>query len=99
MNPRVFYRVVVVCFLFTVALLAVMNIVGAAMGAERFESWTDGLPVLVRVPFGLIGAFSAVGIITLWFGMLWDCWFASNMPHASKLRWTLYLFSPTCSVR
>jgi hypothetical protein len=37
------------------------------------------------------GAFSAVGIISLWFGMIWDCWFASKKPNASKLRWTLLL--------
>ena len=91
MKLRVFFRAAVVCFLFTVALGVVLNFVAATVGAVRFESWTDGLSFLVRIPFGLIGAFSAVGIISLWFGMMWDCWFASKMPHASKLRWTLLL--------
>ncbi len=91
MKLRMFYRAAVFCFLFTVALLIALNFVEATMGAERFEGWTDGLSFLVRIPFGVIGAFSAVGIIALWFGMMWDCWFASNMPHASKLRWTLLL--------
>ena len=91
MKPRVFYQAAVACFLFTVVLLIVLNFVEAMMGAGRFEAWTNGLPFLVRIPFGLIGAFSAVGMISLWFGMMWDCWFASTMPNASKLRWTLLL--------
>lgn len=91
MKLRVFYRAAVICFLFTVALLVVLDLAEVAIGAGRLESWADGLPFLVRIPFGLIGAFSALGIISLWFGMVWDCWFASSMPHASKLRWTLLL--------
>ncbi len=51
----------------------------------------DSLPFLVRVPFGLLGAFSAVGIITLFYGMLWDCWMTSKMTRTSKIRWTLLL--------
>lgn len=91
MKLRAFYRAAVICFLFTVAVLVVLDLVEVVIGAGRFESWADGLPFLVRIPLGLIGAFSAVGIISVWFGTVWDCWFASKMPHASKLRWTLLL--------
>jgi hypothetical protein len=72
-------------------LLVALSVAAGIIGAERFQGWTDNLPFLVRIPFGLIGAFSAIGIISLWFGMIWDCWFSSDMPSASKLQWTFLL--------
>ena len=91
MKLRLFYRIATCCFFFTVALLVVLNVVQAVVGAEYFASEVDRAPILLRVPFGILGAFSAVGIITLWYGMVWDCWFTSKMPKASKIRWTLLL--------
>jgi hypothetical protein len=72
-------------------VLVVLNVIEAFIGAERLGSAMDNLPFVVRVPFGIAGAFSAVGIITLWYGMLWDSWVTSNLPKRSKLRWTFLL--------
>jgi len=75
---RLFYRISISCFLFTVALMVVLNIVEAVIVAEHLANAMDRLPFILRVPFGILGAFSAVGIIFLWYGMIWDCWFTSN---------------------
>ena len=91
MKLRLFYRISISCFLFTVALLVVLNIVEAVIVAEHLANAMDRLPFILRVPFGILGAFSAVGIIFLWYGMIWDCWFTSKMPKESKIRWTLLL--------
>jgi hypothetical protein len=88
---RLFYRIASSCFLFTIALLVVLNIVEAVIGAERLASTMGRLPFILRVPFGILGAVSAIGIIFLWYGMIWDCWFTSKMPKESKIRWTLLL--------
>lgn len=91
MNLGLFYRIAISCFLLTVALLVVLNIVEAFIGAEHLANVMDGLPFILRVPFGILGAFSAIGIIFLWYGMIWDCWFTSKMSKESKTRWTLLL--------
>ena len=91
MRLRLFYRSASTCFLFTVALLVVLNIVQAAVGTERLASTMDSLPILLRVALGVLGAFSAIGITVLWYGMIWDCWFASGLSKQSKIRWTILL--------
>ena len=91
MKLRRFYRIAISCFLFTVALLVVLNIVGAFIGSEQLADAMDRLPFILRIPFGILGAFSAIGIIFLWYGMIWDCWFRSKMSKESKIRWTFLL--------
>lgn len=91
MKLRLFYRIAISCFIFTVALLVVLNVVQAFIGAEHLEKVMDRLPFILRAPFGVLGAFSAVGILFLWYGMIWDCWFRSKMSKESKIRWTFLL--------
>lgn len=74
----------------TVALLIALNIVYAFVGYERMKE-LDTLPFLIRLPFGLLGAFSAIGIIALWLGMIWDCAFTSGLHGWSKAKWLFLL--------
>jgi hypothetical protein len=43
------------------------------------------------MPFFLIGAFFAIGISLLLFGMIWDCAFTSKMRIWQKAEWLLLL--------
>ena len=54
-------------------------------------AWLDNLPFLVRLPLGLLGAAGALGIVSLWFGMMWDCLFVSRLSKLSKIGWFLLL--------
>ncbi|MGP8173354.1 MAG: hypothetical protein ACLP7O_02255 [Terracidiphilus sp.] len=90
MALRSFYRVVVVCFFITIAILVALNIAVVVVGYERMKA-LESLPVLIRLPFGLLGAFSAFGILTLWFGMIWDCAVTSNLQVWSKVKWLVLL--------
>jgi hypothetical protein len=87
---RSFYRFAVICFLVTLAILVAANIAYVFVGYERMKT-LEGLPFLIRLPFGLLGAFSAFGIIALWLGMIWDCAVTSNLPVWSKVKWLLLL--------
>jgi len=44
-----------------------------------------------RLMSGLLGAFGAVGIITVWFGMMWNCTVTSRLPVFSKIGWLLLI--------
>lgn len=83
---RRFYKTSILCFYFAMGLLILVSIADAVYGHERLE-WLNSLPLSVRVPLGILGAFSAFGIITLWLGMLWDCAFASRLPARSRAKW------------
>src|SRR5579872_3920447 len=83
---RRFYKTSIACFYITMVLLILGNIAYAIFGYERMKG-LESLPLFVRLPIGILGAVSAVGIITLWFGMIWDCVFASGLPAWSKAKW------------
>jgi hypothetical protein len=87
---RTFYRFAVVSFLITLAILLAANIAYVFVGYERMRT-LEGLPFLVRLPFGLLGAFSSIGIIALWLGMIWDCAVTRDLPAWSKVKWLLLL--------
>ena len=90
MALRSFYRIAITCFLITVAILVTLNVVEVFVGDDRMKA-LESLPILIRLPFGLLGAFSAIGIIALWFGMIWDCAVNSQMPVWSKVKWLALL--------
>jgi hypothetical protein len=90
MTLRYFYRIAAACFLTTIAVLTAMNIALAMVGREGM-AWLDNLPFLVRLPLGVLGVAGAVGIVSLWFGMMWDCLFVSRLPLFSKIGWFLLL--------
>ena len=90
MTLRYFYRIAAACFLTMIAMLTALNILLAIVGREGMP-WLDNLPFLVRLSLGLLGATGAVGIISLWFGMMWDCLFVSKLPLLSKIGWFLLL--------
>jgi len=82
-----FYRIAVWSFLVTMALLVVLNLVGAIVGRESFQN----LPFLIRLPLGTLGAFSAIGIIALWIGMMWNCVATTRLPTLSRIGWGFLL--------
>ncbi|MGA8938405.1 MAG: PLDc N-terminal domain-containing protein [Acidobacteriaceae bacterium] len=88
---RYFYRIAVNCFLITIAIGIAMNIAGFIAGSGVSADYFNGLPPLIRIPFGIIGAFSAVGIITVWVGMIVDCLGFTKMSVTSKIGWLLLL--------
>ena len=69
MRLRHFYRIAVNCFLTTIALAVTLN-VAVAVWPDRFVDFFNSLPFLVRLPIGILGAFSAFGILTLWIAMI-----------------------------
>lgn len=81
-----FYRASIVCFYLTMGLLILANIGYLIFGQERMKG-LEHLPLLIRIPIGLLGAFTATGIITLWLGMIWDAAFNSGLPAQSKAKW------------
>lgn len=83
---RRFYKISILCFYITVGLLILANIAYVIFGYERMKE-LETLPLLFRLPIGLLGAFSSFGIITLWLGMIWDCLFVSGLPRLSKAKW------------
>jgi hypothetical protein len=87
---RSFYRISVVCYLTTIGILIIANIAYILVGYERMKS-LETLPFLIRLPFGLLGAFSAFGILALWLGMIWDCAFISGLPAWSRAKWLVVL--------
>jgi hypothetical protein len=90
MTLRTFYQIAAGCFLTAIAVLTVLNVALAVVGAERL-AWLDNMPFLVRLPLGLLGVAGAVGIISLWFGMMWDCLFVSRLALFPKIGWLLLL--------
>jgi hypothetical protein len=66
-------------------MLVALNVAYACVGYERMES-LESMPLLVRLPLGLLGAVSSIGIITLWLGMIWDCAVTSSLPVRSKVK-------------
>lgn len=85
-----FYRIAASCFLTAVAVLTVLNIALAVVGKERL-AWLDNMPILIRLPLGLLGVAAAIGIVSLWFGMMWDCLYVSRLSLFSKIGWFLLL--------
>jgi hypothetical protein len=90
MRLRQFYRLAAACFLATVALLAALNVIAIIAGRENI-GWLENPPFLVRLPLGILGVACAIGIISLWLGMMWDCLFVSKLPTPSRVRWLLLL--------
>jgi len=84
---RGYYRVAIICFYASIAALLALGIVGGIVGDDRINS----LPFIVRLPVGLLGAFGAIGILSLWLGMIWDCAITSKLPAWSKVKWLLLL--------
>lgn len=87
---RQFYKISIACFYITIGLLILGNIAYAVFGYERMKG-LENLPLLIRVPIGFLGAFSAIGIIILWLGMIWDCVSASRLSALSKAKWLVAL--------
>jgi hypothetical protein len=58
---------------------------------DRFADFFNSLPFFVRLPIGILGGFSALGILTLWIGMIVDCLVSRKMSVLSKLGWLLAL--------
>lgn len=91
---RRFYKASIICFYVMITLLVVANLMYAVVGYEqmgRLMMLFDNLPLLVRLPLGFLGAFSAFGILMLWLGMIWDCVFMSQLPAWSKAKWLAIL--------
>lgn len=80
---RTFYRVAVVCLFTTLSIMVTMMIVGVFVGQERINS----LPLLIRLPLGLLGAFCSISTIAFWLGMILDCVFTSKLTVWSKIKW------------
>jgi hypothetical protein len=87
---RQFYKTSIACFYITMGLLILGNIAYAVLGYERVRG-LESLPLLIRLPIGFLGAFSAIGIITVWFGIIYDCAFVSGLPARSKAKWLIAL--------
>ena len=83
---RRFYTISIACFYVTVGLLILANIAYFTIGDEGMKG-LDNLPFLIRLPVGVLGAFSAMGIIALWLGMILDCAFNRDLPAWSKTKW------------
>ena len=64
-----------------------MNVALAGVGSESLQN----LPFLMRLPLGVLGVFGALGIITVWLGMMWNCAVTSRLPMISKLGWLLLI--------
>ena len=60
MTLRYFNRIAAACFLATIAVLTAMNIALAIVGREGV-AWLENLPLLVRVPLGVLGVAGSVG--------------------------------------
>jgi hypothetical protein len=90
MKLRYFYRIAAACFLTLIALGVAMNIELAMVGREGL-GWLNNPPLLVRIPLGALGVFGTIGIVSLWFGMMWDCLFVSRLPLLPKIGWFLFL--------
>jgi hypothetical protein len=87
---RWFYKASIVCFYVTMGLLILANIAVFIFGYEQMKG-LENLPLLIRLPVGVLGAFSATGIIALWLGMISDCAFISGLPAWSKAKWLVAL--------
>jgi hypothetical protein len=90
MTLRYFYRIAAACFLAAIAVMIAVNIALAMVGSEGM-AWLDNAPFLVRLPLGVLGVAGVIGIVSLWFGMMWDCLFVSRLPLFSKIGWFLLL--------
>jgi hypothetical protein len=90
MRLRYLYRLAAGCFLATIALLAALELIASIIGQENV-AWLENPPFLVRLPLGILGVACAVGIISLWFGMMWDCLFVNKLSTLSKVGWFLLL--------
>ncbi|MGO9939266.1 MAG: PLDc N-terminal domain-containing protein [Terracidiphilus sp.] len=87
---RRFYKASIVCFYITVGFLILANLAYLIFGYERMKG-LENLPLLIRLSVGVLGVFSATGIIALWLGMIWDCAFISGLPAGSKAKWLVAL--------
>jgi hypothetical protein len=65
-----------------------MIVVSVAMPAQLAN---NSVPDLIRIPLGMLGAFSAIGALVLWVGMLSDCLFASKLKFLPRLGWFLLI--------
>lgn len=91
MALRCIWRIVVTVSLFTFALLAALNVVAMIAGTEQLGAWMNNAAYLVRIPLGVLGAFTAIGVIALWIGMMLDCVLYSGLSWFSRLKWLLLL--------
>jgi hypothetical protein len=87
---RWFYKASIACFYVTMGLLILANIAYFIFGYEQMKG-LENLPLLIRLPVGVLGAFSAARILALWLGMIWDCAFISGLPAWSKAKWLAVL--------
>jgi hypothetical protein len=90
MPLRRFYQLAVACFLTTIGLMVAVLLV-STIGGEEISSFLTNPPFLFRLPLGILGVLSAIGIIALWIGMMWDCVFVSNLPTLSKVKWLILM--------
>ena len=94
---RAFYRVVAVGTVSLHGLLMALNVIFVVLRINPFyrmlETWSN----LALLPFFVAVAFFGIGVTMLWFGMMWDCAFTSNMRVWPKVLWLLLLI-PTSSI-
>ena len=94
---RTFYRVIAVGTVSLLGLLMALNLIFVAFRISPFYTMLETWSNLALLPLFLIGAFFGIGVTVLWFGMMWDCAFTSNMRVWSKILWLLLLI-PTSSI-
>ncbi len=94
---RTFYRVIAVGTVSLLGLLMALNLIFVAFRISPFYTMLETWSNLALLPLFLIGAFFGIGVTALWFGMMWDCAFTSNMRVWAKILWLLLLI-PTSSI-
>lgn len=94
---QAFYRVVAIGTVILLGLLMALNVILVAFRINPFYRMLETGSNLALLPFSLVGAFFGIGVIVLWFGMIWDCAFNSKLRVSYKLLWLLLLI-PTSGI-
>jgi len=87
--PR-FYHLAIACFLTTIGLMVAV-LLASAIGGEEISSFLKNPPLMFRLPSAILGVLSAIGIIAVWIGMMWDCAFVVKLPTRSKIKWLVLM--------
>ena len=90
---RAFYRVIAVGAVTLLGLLIALNVIFVVCRINPFYAMLETWSNLALLPFFLTGAFFGIGVTVLWFGMMWDCAFTSEMRVWSKALWLLLLIA------
>ncbi|UWZ85108.1 hypothetical protein [Occallatibacter riparius] len=93
---RTLYRVVAVGSVTLLGLLMALDGIFIALRINPFYTMLETWSNLALLPFFLIGAFFGIGVIVLWFGMMWDCVFTNKLRIWSKALWLLLMIPTSC---